>query len=225
MIGAKNEGSRILFGLRLSGELYPRPIVDTWHHLRYRYPRSTWPERSLRKQVCLLYIQWLCFPEKENRSELIEKVKAWRKIDGRIGGERSVLEKLVRRFFAKDKKERRSPQQKKSSLKTGKNALKNKTGIHSPEMVSLVQTPEVRAKGHETQRRIRGDHWFVFCPNGDVLEIHNLKRFCRENNLDASHLTRTAKYSGKIHKGYRARKRCVDLEGYTPGFEPKKGKK
>jgi hypothetical protein len=157
-------------------------------------------------------------PDKETLSILIKKVKEWRKIDGRIGGSRSVLEKLVRRFFAKDRK-KRSETQKKSSLKTGKNALKNKTGIHSPEMVALVQTPEVRAKGEETRRRTAGEHWFVHTPDGEILEIHNLNRFCRENGLDCSHLARTAKYPGKTHKKYRARKRCVDLEGYTPGFK------
>jgi len=224
MINERNGGIRVLFGLKLSDRLYPRPIVDTFAYLRYKYPRCTWDSLSIRKQICLWYISWMVNPDKETLSILIKKVKAWRKIDGRIGGSRSVLEKLVRRFFAKDRK-KRSEAQKKSSKNTGEQALKNKTGIHAPGMKERLQDPEIVRKSIERMTLAKAQHWWVYTPDGEILEIHNLSRFCRENGLDCSHLCRTAKYPGRHHFGYRVRRRNVDLEGYTKGCEPKKGKK
>ena len=219
MINERNGGNRVLFGLRLSEDLYPRPLVDTWHHLRYRYPRSTWPERSLRKQVCLLYIQWIVFPEKENRRVLIEKVKEWRKSEpGRVGGKRSILEVLARKFFAAERRERGIDKAREACRETGRRAFENKTGIHAPGMRERLQDPEIIKKNRERIILAKSQHWWVFTPSGEILEVHNLREFCRQNNLDSSHLCRTAKHPGKTHKKFRARKRNIDLEGYTPGF-------
>jgi hypothetical protein len=220
MIHVKNDGTRVLFGLKLSGELYPRPLVDTYHYLKRKYPKCTWGELSLRKRVCLAYVSWMMFPEKDNRSELIELVKEWRKKEpNRIGGKRSVLEKLARKFFAEEAKKKRTDETRKSFVESGKKAFENKTGIHSPEIRALVKTPEMIRKSNEKRLKVQALHWILYAPDGQIFEIHNLNAFGREHNLNASHLARTAKFPGTTHKGWRARKRNVDLEGVTPGFE------
>ena len=219
MIHIKNEG-RVLFGLKLSGQLYPRPLVDTYHYLKRKYPRCTWDEMSLRKQVCLYYLSWMIQPEKKNRTALVEKVKEWRKKEpNRIGGKRSVLERLARKFFAEEAKKKRVDENRKSFVSCGQKAFENKTGIHSPEMRALVKTPEMIRKSNEKRLKVQALHWVLYAPDGEVFEIHNLRAFCREHNLGHSLLSQTAKYPGRTHKGWRARKRNVDLEGYTPGFE------
>ena len=218
MIQVKIPGTRKIFGLKISHKRYPRPLVDTFHYLKYKYPKCTWGEMSLRKQVCLLYLQWMMFPEKEHRSELIEKVKEWRiKEPNRIGGKRSVLEKLCRKFYAEHRKEKMMEKQRDICVKTGKEAFKNKTGIHSPEVREKLLDPELLKKKQERAILANSLHWWVYSPDGEVFEIHNLKAFCREKGLDDAHLCRTAKYPGKTHKGWSARKRNVDLEGFTPG--------
>jgi len=221
MIHIKKPGKRFRFGLKLSDKRYPRPLPDTYAYLKYKYPQSTWEGLSLRKQVCFFYLTWMMYPEKEHRSKLVEKVKEWRTGENRIGGQRSVLEKLCRKFFAAERKIKVSEKSRAAARKTGKKAFRDKTGCHSPEVRARLFTPEARAKRAATIRANSG-HWWVYGPNGEVLEIHDLITFCRERGLDNSHLYRTAKYPGKTHKGWSARRRNVDLEGFTPGFnEPK----
>jgi hypothetical protein len=161
----------------------------------------------------------MMIPEKEHRSKLIEKVKEWRlKEPNRIGGKRSVLEKLCRKFYAEHRKEKRIEKQRNICVKIGKKAFKNKTGIHAPGPKNMYITPEFRKSVQEAITRSRAMHWWVYSPDGQVYEIHNLRAFCREKGLDNSHLGRTARYPGKTYKGWHARKRNIDLEGFTPGF-------
>jgi hypothetical protein len=161
----------------------------------------------------------MMFPEKEHRSELIEKVKEWRiKEPNRIGGKRSVLEKLCRKFYSAHRIEKFTEKQKNACSNTGKEAFKNKTGIHAPGMKERLRDPELLKKKRDRAIRARAMHWWVYAPDGQVYEVHNLSAFCREKGLDGAHLCRTAKYPGKTHKGWHARKRNVDLEGFTPGF-------
>ena len=222
MIHIKKPGKRFKFGLKLSDKLHPRPLVDTFYYLKYKYPKCDWDKLSLRKQVCFLYLQWMMFPEKEHRSELIGKVKEWRlKEPNRIGGKRSVLEKLCRKFYAAERKVEGYKKSGRAAKERGERAFRDKTGCHSPEVRARLFTPEANARRAATVSANAG-HWWVYTPDGEVLEVHNLRAFCLERGLDTSHLSRTGKYPGKTHKGWSARRRNVDLEGFTPGFnEPK----
>jgi group I intron endonuclease len=48
--------------------------------------------------------------------------------------------------------------------------------------------------------------WRVFPPKGESFIIRNLKKFCRESNLDPGNLASTAKYPSRKCKGYRVEK-------------------
>lgn len=40
------------------------------------------------------------------------------------------------------------------------------------------------------------------CPDGQLIEVFNLRKFCRENNLQQTHMCQVAKGKAKSHKGY-----------------------
>ena len=91
----------------------------------------------------------------------------------------------------------------------------------------VVRTPEqrqqqsiaakhwIKKRGHPQQGR-RGSrshnslHYLITTPNGDVLKIHGLTQFCRENNLCPSALVAVSKGTRMHHKGYTA---CVNNVG------------
>ena len=49
--------------------------------------------------------------------------------------------------------------------------------------------------------------WIIKNPNGEIIEIQNLRKFCRENNLDQAAMQRVSKGKSKTHKGYT----CINL--------------
>jgi len=211
---------------KLSGELYPRPIVETFYYLFRKYPEESWGNLSLRKQVCLCYVRWMFSPEnKEAKEAMIEKVKEWRKKEpGRVGGSRSVLEKLCRKFFQEARKGKgETAEVRKARGKSARRQLENKTGRHTPELAEYRKTSEFgKWFGSHRDPNANSLHWYVYPPEGGVLEVFNLKAFCRENGLDTAHLHRTAKYPGLKHKGWRAEKRNMDLERVVKKEKKKK---
>jgi group I intron endonuclease len=52
----------------------------------------------------------------------------------------------------------------------------------------------------------RSKEWKFIDPNGNILVIHNLSEFCRNNNLNQSHMVSVSlgRYGFKSHKGYKA---------------------
>lgn len=208
-------------GIKISRELYPRPVIDTFHYLQDKYPKRGWKRRSLRKQVCLLYIQWMVYPTNENKHLLIETVKKWRKKEkNRLGGKRSVLEKLSRKFFKECRIENNKEKVRKDQGASARRQIKEGKGRHTPEMRALFGTSEY-GKWMISHQKIpsRARHWWVFSPDGEVFEVFNLAKFGRERGLDGSRIARTARNPGWQYKGWRARERNVNLEGFTPGFE------
>lgn len=47
--------------------------------------------------------------------------------------------------------------------------------------------------------------WVVVDPGGNEQPVHNLKAFCREHRLDASHMVKVAKGQWKQHNGWKCR--------------------
>lgn len=212
----------------LSGELYPRPLVETYFYLFRKYPEESWDRISLRKQVCLLYVQWMVSPhKKEYKEAMIEKVKEWRKKEpGRMGTKRSVLEKLCRRFFQEARLEKSNSEEvRKARGKSARRQLENKTAQHTPEMAAYRKTSEFGKWLASFQKvPVHALHWYVYPPEGGVLEVFNLRAFSREHGLDPAHMHRTSKYPGLKHKGWRAEKRNMDIERVVKGPRKKKRK-
>lgn len=46
--------------------------------------------------------------------------------------------------------------------------------------------------------------WLIVYPCGKKVQIYNLSKFCRENNLNAGHLSEVAAGKRKQHKGFQA---------------------
>ena len=69
-------------------------------------------------------------------------------------------------------------------------------------------------KGNKSQREKFGNEgrtiaeqkWIVTTPNGETLEISNLKKFCRENNLLPNKMCEVGKGKWKQHRGYTCKR-------------------
>ena len=51
----------------------------------------------------------------------------------------------------------------------------------------------------------KSKHYIVTTPDGEEIEMFNLKKFCRENDLHSSSMSGVAQGKWKQHKGYKAR--------------------
>jgi hypothetical protein len=199
------------------GKRFP---VDTLHHLRQKYPEENWATISLRKQVCILYITWMVYPnKKECKYALIEKVKEWRtKEPNRLGGKRSVLEKLCRKFFQEHRRDKakNSEESFKARQKKGVTARDNNTEIFREDLFNYRKTSEhgrwLRSHFDSDRKAL---HWYVYTPEGERLEVFNMLQFCRERGFHKSWLSRTSLRPGKTYKGWRAEKRNLDIDPLT----------
>ena len=45
--------------------------------------------------------------------------------------------------------------------------------------------------------------WIITTPEGKTIQIRNLTKFCRENNLNVGHMVRVSDGTRKQHKGYK----------------------
>ncbi|AGH57572.1 HNH endonuclease [Pseudoalteromonas phage pYD6-A] len=56
---------------------------------------------------------------------------------------------------------------------------------------------------HENIIATHAKHWEFIAPDGSAIKVHNLKEFCRLNNLNSSKMYELAPGKRKSHKGYR----------------------
>lgn len=48
-------------------------------------------------------------------------------------------------------------------------------------------------------------NWFIISPEGEQFEVHNLKQFCKDNNLDQGNMHKVAQGKCKYSKGWRCK--------------------
>jgi hypothetical protein len=200
-----------------------RLVTETYWFLLERFPEEIWEDLSYRKQVCLSYLRWLVHPEnKEYKDTLIKKVKEWRKKEpNRFGSKRSRLETICRKLFRKHAKDKTQEKCKEAKSTGPRKQIESGTGGHSPELVKKRSTSEWGKHMRSLVKHHSSTcHWVVYSPTEEVFEVFGLSEFCKERGLNLAHLSQTAKVPGKLHKGWRARKRNIEIEGFTPGFEP-----
>jgi hypothetical protein len=77
-----------------------------------------------------------------------------------------------------------------------KDIIKHGNKIYSPEFCKFVPSQENSEKAHSK-------HYSFISPNGVITKIYNLKKFCRENNLDQSAMRRVNLGENGYHKGWR----------------------
>jgi hypothetical protein len=63
-----------------------------------------------------------------------------------------------------------------------------------------------REKFESEGRTIAEQKWIVTTPNGETLEVSNLKKFCRENNLLPNKMCLVGKGIHKQHRGYTCKR-------------------
>lgn len=63
-----------------------------------------------------------------------------------------------------------------------------------------------REKFENEGRTIAEQKWIVTTPNGETLEVSNLKKFCRENNLLPNKMCEVGKGKWKQHRGYTCKR-------------------
>ncbi len=56
----------------------------------------------------------------------------------------------------------------------------------------------------QNNEEARAKHWELFNPNGEFVNIYNLNKYCRENDLDMGHLSKVAHGKVKSYKGWTA---------------------
>jgi hypothetical protein len=63
-----------------------------------------------------------------------------------------------------------------------------------------------REKFEKEGRTIAEQKWIVTTPQGETLEVSNLKKFCRENNLLPNKMCEVGKGVWKQHRGYTCKR-------------------
>jgi len=63
-----------------------------------------------------------------------------------------------------------------------------------------------REKFEKEGRTIAEQKWIVTTPEGETLEVSNLKKFCRENNLLPNKMCEVGKGKWKQHRGYTCKR-------------------
>jgi hypothetical protein len=190
-----------------------RPIAETYCFVRDKLLAMR--PIPLRKRVCLFYLKWSTTKYKTDRDKFVELIQQWRKESKLIGSHRTLLERKARRLFQQVRKDKNVGKAKKAQRRNGRNAVKNQTGVHSPEQRAiLAERNREIARRKKENGVVWAHHWIIHPPEGEPFKIYNLNAFCREHGLNQSHMCRTAidPKRRKHHKGWRAEK-------YDPTWE------
>lgn len=127
---------------------------------------------------------------KEQRSKVSKKA-------GKIGGAKGGVSRSEKKINAC----------KKNILKAVKNS--NEWKKNNPDKVKengIKGNKSQREKFEKEGRTIAEQKWIVTTPEGETLEISNLKKFCRENNLLPNKMCEVGKGKWKHHRGYSCEK-------------------
>ena len=183
-----------------------RPIAETRLHITRKLGYIS--EVSLRKQVCLAYLDWGVRKDKKSLRRFVEIAVEWRKKEGRIGCHRTRLERIARRLIPEVRKIKTSERFSENSKQIGKRNAELGRGWLSPEKQKDGAEKVARARriGDANGTRTNGRWWVVYPPNGEPFKVRGLRKLCEEYGLSATDLKNTAinPAKGRHHKGWRA---------------------
>lgn len=203
-----------------------RPLTGTYNLLLKRLaPVET---QSLRKRLCLAYLAWRLYKKRENQYALTDLAKEFRKMPGRRGSSRTLVEKEARKHFRAVQKHRGLEASRQAARECAKGQRDRGEGIHSPEELELKKKrwAEVRKKQSETGNEPHAKVWVITDPNGVEFRIKNLSRWCRKVGISGSVMKGNALESWAREScfGYRARHYDESLDSHVPWdeeFKPK----
>lgn len=189
-----------------------RPIPQTYTYITEKLGDS---ELSIRKQVCVQFLMWMCTVSKKDRAAFVDLIKRWRKEEDRIGQPRSLLERKARKLFGRVEKDRQAEiareNRRKAAKITGQRALEQKTGIHAPEFAEQNRISREEGAFKKQQKSPKHPHltyWKVFPPDGEAFITDNLTATCKKYGLDFRNMIKTSRqpHGRKHHKGWRVEK-------------------
>ena len=112
-----------------------RPIGFTLAHVINSYKRKNInvEDLSLRKQVCIAYLHWANRKSKKFGYAFYDLAKKWRKEERRIGGKRTRLEKIARKFLAVKREDLFRESRKPGGSAQAKELVRQKKGFLAPD--------------------------------------------------------------------------------------------
>lgn len=125
---------------------------------------------------------------KEQRSEIGKKA-------GKIGGAKGGASKSEKKINAS----------RKNILKAVQVFMENDTQEKARER-GIKGNKSQREKFEKEGRTIAEQKWIVTTPEGETLEVSNLKKFCIESNLLPNKMCEVGKGKWKQHRGYSCKK-------------------
>ena len=203
-----------------------RPPAATYNFLCDRLqPEET---RSLRKRLCLAFLSWVLNRKREDQYALVDLAKEFRRLPGRRGSKRTLVEKEARKHFRAVQTHRGLEASRQAARECAKGQRDRGEGIHSPEELELKKQrwKEVRRKQTETRNEASAKVWVITDPDGNEFRIKSMARWGRENNFPGYKglgTTATKPWQIKSVKGYRARHYNEAVDGDVPwleGYEP-----
>ena len=188
------------------------PIVHPYRKLKNYILAGN--EVSARKKACMCYLRWCYKGDRADKEALVESLIAWRKIERRVGGHRTLMERKGRRYFKEVRLRKARKPCREGAKRWGENAVKEGVGAFAPEHKPKLK--EYSLRGTEVRREQNKRHptakdWIVYSPTGEVFRLTGLIKLCKEHGLDKRTLYGTRRKPGKTHKGWR-----VELDEHDP---------
>ena len=161
---------------------------------------------SLRKQFCLQYLKWGVSTRREDKEKFVDLAKLWRKEKGRVGSYRTLLERKARKLFQQVRKHKRLAPSREGAREHGLMQKEQGIGIHDPALIEKRKESSRRALKARFEQNAHPSmmDWIVHnVATGESFKITNLRKFCRENNLDMRNMWRAVSKPGRTCKGWR----------------------
>lgn len=191
-----------------------RPVRATYEKLSEKLGDPS--ELSLRKQFCLQFLKWGVTARKEDKTRFVELAKLWRKEEERIGSHRTLLERKARKLFPKENKRKNLAPSREGAREHALKQKEEKIGIHSPEWEA-----EKRLESSRNALKVRMEknahpcmmEWIVRnIHTGESMKIQNLRKFCRDNDLDMRNMWRAVRLPGRTCKGWQVERYSSEWE-------------
>jgi hypothetical protein len=161
----------------------------------------------VRKKLCLAYLEWASECNKDGKEKVVELAKEWRKVEKRVGKERSKLERIARRFFRDVTKQKNRSASREAAREFAKKQAENKEGVHSEEFAERRRQLCIENRRKQAELGLgQAKWWIITAPDGTEFAIRSLAKWARENGVSKEGLQSTAKIVGKTVNGYRCRK-------------------
>ena len=161
----------------------------------------------MRKKLCLAYLEWAAECNKDGKEKVVELAKEWRKVDKRVGKERSKVERIARRFFRDITKHKNRSASRKAASEFAKKQMENKEGVHSEEFAERRRQLCIENRRKQVELGLGQSKWWIItAPDGTEFAIRSMAKWARENGISKDGLLQTAKTVGKTVNGYRCRR-------------------